>query len=553
MKSRNRCAVGLAALFLAGAVAPAAGAVRPAFSLSLRAGITDRAVPSRAFSLAETLKQEEDGRPQAAPAEEGMPKKWRRGLVQLGLVAAYSTYRYWKDYHEWIEDWQYELTFADQYKRFLTTEAIRFDSNAYVTNWTHVLGGVLYYEVARANYLTWGESLLASFASSGFYEYVSEWREVISVNDMFLTTFGAFSVGEPFFQLADWFDHQESFIFRVLGFLNPINKLNHRLDRTNPASRSYAPPGWKSFALSAGWWRSAETGRPALSAGMLTLDTQIVRTPEYGKPGTVRKVLRDTSLAELSFGITLRERRPGEEHLRGGLSEEVDLYARAVGLSWFRQTLDELGRGQSLSIGLGSALTYLRKRPTLYDARSVQVRLDPLPETPTDFRDKMTVTHLFGPVVDWTLFGRGLKVRAVADAYLDFALMHAFAFNSYSAVRPIEGLMTTVSYYAYHYAYGASASGRVDVDWGDLWVRGLVSAHAWDSWEGLDRFEDEITNDANIVDTRTRFLLQAGWRFGSAPLRAFAGIEGIRRWGKVGDVRASSRDTRTFAGLSFLF
>ncbi len=543
MKSRNLTA-GLAALLLAGAIQPAAASVRPAFSLSSRAGTSEGGAPPPAFSLAA---------PPDAPAEPVMPKKWRRGLVQLGAVAAYSTYRYWRDYHQWVEDWQYELTFADQYKRFLTTEAIRFDSNAYVTNWTHVLAGAIYYDVARANYLTWGESLLASFVSSAFYEYVSEWREVISVNDMFLTTFGAYSLGEPFFQLTDYFDHQGSVVHKVLGFLNPINKLNHFLDRGHPASRRYPQPGWKAFALSAGWWRSAETGRPSLSAGMLTLDTQIVRTPEYGKPGTVRKVLRDTSFAELVLGVALKARRPGEEHLRGGLSEEVDLYARVVGLSWFRQTLDELGRGQSLSIGLGSALTYLRKRPTLYDARSVQVRLDPLPETPTDFRDKMTVTHLFGPVVDWTLFGRRLKVRAVADAYLDFALMHAFAFNAYSAVRPIEGLKTTVSYYAYHYAYGLSASGRVDVDWGHLWVRGLVSGHAWDSWEGLDRFEGEIANDVNVVDTRTRFLLQAGWRFGSAPLRAFAGIEGIRRWGRMGDVRASSRDARTFAGLSFLF
>jgi hypothetical protein len=482
-----------------------------------------------------------------------MPKKWRRALVQLGIVAVYSTYRYWKAYHTWTEDWQFELTFADQYRRFLTTEAIRFDSNAFVINWTHVLGGSLYYEIARTNYLTWGESLLASFVSSGMYEYVSEWREVISVNDMFLTTFGGYSLGETWFQLSDYFHHRKSPLLRALGFMNPVNKFNQWLDRKNPASRAYPEPGWAGLVVSAGWWRSSETGRTPYNAGMVNFETQLIRTSEYGQPGTVKKILRDTSLSELTIGLALRQRGPGEEQLRPGLDQEIDLYARAVGLAWYRQSIDELGRGTALSIGLGSALTYLRKRPAVYDSRGVPAHIAPLPETPTDFRDKMTVTHLVGPVVDWTRFGRRLKVRAVADAYVDFALMNAFAFNAYSAVHPIIGMKTTLNYYGYSYVYGGSASGRVDVDWGNLWARGLFSAHLWRSWAGLDRFEHEITNNVNPVDSRTRFLLQAGWRLASAPVRAFVGVEGIHRWGKIGDVTAGSQETRTFAGLSYLF
>jgi hypothetical protein len=240
-------------------------------------------------------------------------------------------------------------------------------------------------------------------------------------------------------------------------------------------------------------------------------------------------------------------------HLKSGLAEEVDFYARVVGLAWYRQSIDELGRGYALSIGLGSALTYVRKRPTVYDSTSVQVRIDPLPESPTDFRDKMAVAHLAGPVVDWTRFGRKLKVRVVADAYVDFALMSAFAFNAYSAVHDIEGMKTTLSYFGYHYAYGASASARIDLDWGNLWLRGLASAHVWDSWEGLDRFEAELLNDVNATDTRTRYLLKAGWRPSSMPLGAFIAVEGLHRWGKIGDVRAASEETRVYAGLSYLF
>ena len=185
----------------------------------------------------------------------------------------------------------------------------------------------------------------------------------------------------------------------------------------------------------------------------------MLRIPGYGRPGAFRKVLKDTSLSELAIDVALRRRRPEDGHLRGGLSEEVDLYARVVAMAWYRQDVDDAGRGYALSIGLGSAFSYVRKRPTLYDATNVAVHIDPLPGTPTDFRDKMSVTHLVGPVVDWTRFGRGFKLRLVADAYVDFAMMTAYAFNAYSAVHSIEGMKTTLGYFGYHYALGRQRLG----------------------------------------------------------------------------------------------
>jgi hypothetical protein len=534
-------ATGLAAVLLGTVAFPAAAAVRPNFNLASPTGISSEAKPSASFSLA------------SAPAETGMPGKLRRALVQIGLIAVYSTYRYWSDYHLWVEDWQFQLTFADQYRRFLTTEAITFDSNAYVVNWTHVIGGALYYQMARTNYLSWEMSLLTSFTASAFYEYVSEWREVISINDMILTTFGGYALGETWFQLADYFHHQRSPVLKALGFMNPINKLNQWLDRKNPASKVYPQPSWHSFVLSAGWRHSSETGRGAFDTGLVSLETQILRVPEYGRPGTFRKVLRDTSLSELSVDVALRQRPADETQLRSGWDDEVDLYARVVGLAWYRQNIDELGRGTAFSVGLGSALTYLRKRPVYYDSRAFRPRLEPLPETPTDFRDKMTVSHLLGPVVDWTRFGRRLKIRAVADAYVDFALVNAFAFNAYSAGHPIEGMKTTLDQYGYAYAFGGSVSGRVDIDWGNLWLRGLFSAHAWGSANGRDRFQADLTNNVGTTDTRTRYLLKAGWRLPSLPTRIFLAVEGIHRWGRIGDVTAASQETRISTGLSYLF
>jgi len=548
-------AAGLAAALLGTAVLPSAAAP-PAFTLSSAdsAAPGHPGGPSVAFSLAAAPSSADAKAAEASgPAAPGMPKNWRRAIGEMGIMAAYATWRYWSAYHDWIEDWQFELTFEDQFRRFLTTEAIRFDSNAYLVNWTHVIGGTLYYQMARTNYLSWTEAALCALVNSTVYEYISEWREVVSVNDTFLTTFGGYAVGEPWFQLSDYFHHHKSFVLNVLAFMNPINELNQFFDRNRPASKVYRAPGWTGMEVSAGWWRSSDTARGAYDAVRVGIDTQIIRTPEYGTPGTFKKTLRDTSFTELSIDVVLRAHQPEDVYLEEGPFEEVDFFTRTVGLASYSQKIDETGRGSALSIGVGSALSYLRKRPTIYDSKDVKAHIDPLPETPTDFRDKFAVAHVAGPVLDWTRFGRGYKIRALAEAYLDFGMVNAFAFNAYSAGNSIEGMKTTLNYYGYSYAYGGSVSGRIDADFGPFWVRGLVSANTWNSWKGLDRFEAELTNDINALDTRTRVLIKAGWRLPSMPVRAYGSFESIGRWGRLGDVRAQSRESRFSAGLSYLF
>jgi hypothetical protein len=517
---------------------------RPAFCL---------APAGAAFTLSVAVRLKVGTPEGAKPAPAAMAKNWRRALLEVGGFLAYSTIRYWIEYSQWIEDWQYELTCEDQYRRFLTLEAVRFDSNAFFVNWTHALAGAFYYQIARANRLTWAESFLMAFGSSLFYEYIGEWREVISVNDMILTSFGGYSIGEPWHQLASYFSRRRSPLLRALGFIDPFIKLNAWLDRKNPASKVYAEPGWHGFELSAGWRRLSAPGATPLDTAYIGIETRIVHVPEYGQPGVFRKTLRDTSVSEFSMDLALGRRRPGEENLRPGLDEEAYFFTRVVGLAAYRQNIDALSRGYAFSVGLGSAFTYLRKRPIYYDSRDFQVHVTPAPEPPVDFRDKMAVVHIAGPVVDWTRFSRTFRLRAMADAYLDFAMMNAWAFNAYSRLHPIAGLKTTLTYYGYHYAFGASFSGRLDFEWRGLELRGLLSWHIWDSIEGIDRYQNELISDGNVVDTRTRFLLKAGWRVPALPLRLFATVEGIHRWGKIADVEASGRETRTYAGLSFLF
>jgi hypothetical protein len=91
---------------------------------------------------------------------------------------------------------------ADQRERLFTFEAWRFDTNLFRVNWTHQLAGSLYYNFARANRLTWLESTLVTLCGALWWEFVTEWREVISINDLIFTTVGGYAGGEAFYQLG---------------------------------------------------------------------------------------------------------------------------------------------------------------------------------------------------------------------------------------------------------------------------------------------------------------------------------------------------------------
>lgn len=174
-----------------------------------------------------------------------------RAAFEIGILMAYSQARYWLNYAKFIEDWQFHLSWRDQRKRFFTFKAWMFDSNAFSLNWTHTFAGVLYYQFGRTNGLSWPRSFLFSLGGSLWWEYVAEWREIISLNDNIMTGLGGFSAGEAWFQLGKYFIGKKGVVNRILSFtVNPVLKFNHWLDLRKGKNRSLGPePGWHDFQL----------------------------------------------------------------------------------------------------------------------------------------------------------------------------------------------------------------------------------------------------------------------------------------------------------------
>lgn len=474
-----------------------------------------------------------------------LKKHWGRAAVEFSSFMMVSQVDYWRKYSKFIEDWQYRLTWKDQARRFFTTEALRFDSNDFKLNWSHSVAGAIYYECARSNNLSWLESWATAMFGSLWWEYVAEWREVISLNDLAFTGIGGFPIGEAWYQFSRALAGSASPALRFLSFMNPLLKLNRWLERKKVPKDAYAFRDWHEFSLSAGG-RSVRKAAGAEFQTYYQLKTEVVNVPEYGRSASLARTIKDIYSTAIMVDLAMDE----------GHSQETNLLFEARPWGRFTQSVDESGRGHALFIGMGSALSYFKKRPVeLYDFSLVKVgEIEKLHlELPRNFRDKLSVVHAAGPVLDWTLFGRGFRLRSVFEAYLDFSLVNAFALNEYSRDHDISGMKTTVLYYGYYYGLGGTVSARTELVWRNVRLAGLAAYGRWDSLEGRDRFQADISDDCDLDDSRTRLQASASWRIPSSPLELFLTHEAVRRWGRIKEVSVRGAEYRTFVGLRYVF
>jgi len=488
-------------------------------------------------------------RPGAPPRFSGLispaRKKRARAWIELGALTLASSVDYWLR-NAFPEDKDFRLDFDSQFSRVFLLEGWRFDSNEFSVNWAHGLAGALYYQFGRANRQSWPYSWLMAFAASTWWEIVGETKEVIAINDQIMTGLGALALGEPWYRIGHFLCHQPGPLMRGLGFLDPAVKLNHWLDRRYPAD-DHVQPGWHEIKLFAGGRRLSSSDAITGTDVYFGFEARLTSLPEYGRPGAVRRDVRDAFKSEITLDCATR----------GGRTEETRFFTKAVPWGRFVQEIGPDGRGSALFLGFGSAFEYFKKRPLApYD-------MDPIPvwsdlselrlEEPRSFTDKLAILHLAGPVLDWTVFRRASRFRAFVEAYLDFALVNATALNDYSRLHDIAGLKTTVFYYGYYYGFGGTVTAGARLDWKGLNVRGLVDLAAWGSADLLDRFPADVTNNAHLSDTRARALAGLAWRIPRTSFELFFDIEGVRRRGSLAEVRAVTLEKKAYLGLAFVF
>ncbi len=161
-----------------------------------------------------------------------------RTTTEILLACGLGVANYYATKHENMVDWQYKYSWHDAKQK--VKDGWYWDPNNFNTNTLyHLYAGNTYYQVARSNDYTVLESLAWTIGGSFFWEFVGEWREQVSLNDMIFTPMLGALVGETLIQTTNYIErNMRPSVFRdlIVIVLNPAGWINKRLDNSNSGS-----------------------------------------------------------------------------------------------------------------------------------------------------------------------------------------------------------------------------------------------------------------------------------------------------------------------------
>ncbi len=457
-----------------------------------------------------------------------------RAAAWGGLLLAFGTTWYWvrADLNE--VDWDFPAL-----GERLTFEAVRFDNNRFSTNnLLHSLAGAGYYGLSRVNGLSPVESFLYAFAASAFWEYAMEWREKVSINDSVFTPGAGVSLGELFFHIGEYLNSApggggwpQRTAAATLGF---PRFLHDALD--DPPPPPPLPPDALGFS-SAYWHRfhlaweidqvTNDLGDSAISQGPV-VEAELVAVPGYLRPGDI----------ELGFAHGNFTRGRLRTLFDENGFEEIDLVTETVLAGWFRQQIErDAGgdlHGHAGAVGFDVAYRY--------QTRWLLGR-----------QDELSAVHVAGPAGDLRLLFGGPSLRLRGTAHVDFAGVRSLAYPAWSVDNGIAGLKSILTDRGYYYGFGFSAEVEVALEWDAVALGVRAFYGAYDSIEGLDREQEDVTRDVSMEDRVLDYRVALALGPPGGVLHARLGWEEIVRWSDMGAVRETRWDRRWTASLGLSF
>lgn len=441
------------------------------------------------------------------------------GLVGYGFAS------YWIYVADNKVDWELSWSQPSFREKLWTFKAVRLDTNAFDTNTIkHPAAGVTSYLAARGSRLGVGESFAFAVASSVFWEFFAEYREKVSINDLIFTPLAGPSVGEPLHQLGLFFERsEENLLTRLLSIgFSPFRFLNRRLLgwaplRARMVNRWGFPAEiWHRFDLFAGGGTEINAGPFHLSQGYLGAQTEIIEVPEYDKPGVVTHSLRAGKITGMRLALVLDERG----------AHQAEFVSRAMLGGVYSQSIERDNEqrpiGYALFAGPSTAFNYA--------AHTYDVRAD----------DKLGIVNAIGGTIDATMYRGRLRARFGMDTYADFAAVNSMAIDDYLDRYGYDGFKTVLKQNQYYFAVGATIRPTVTVSYRGIELGGQVTHDFFESIEGVDRYEERLTNDVHVSDRRItqRYWLSFAWP-GNEILQARLELESQKRSGTMGDISAS--------------
>jgi hypothetical protein len=494
---------------------------------------------------AQTLEAIPPPKREEANIDERRPRHVGRAVLETAGVLVGGLVWYWRDLEFNTRDWDLHWDGESWKRKLLTFDALRFDQNLFQTNAvSHARAGFAHYQILRGNGFGAPASIAGTLATSVIWEYVVEFKELVSVNDMVVNTVAGFAVGEPLYQLGEFFLRSGPTLFArgMAGALSPVATMNDYVDGRRRPGESAGPFGfyreaWHRFHLTSAlasrtFDRAIRRDEVGLGVG-----ADLIMLPGYGRPGHFSVWTEPGAFTAVTADLELSRGRNAGGALRTRATlagHYAQHYARAPdgGVK---------GHGRLLAIGSG------------FEYEAV--------ERP-DGKDYLSTMNVLGPI--WELAARsdGVRVRWLGEVYGDFAMVKSLAMEGRmpvmqgSVYHPADSggvIPGVVGARGYYYALGVTASTKVVLEyWG--WDAGLEwRGDQFQSIAGLDRFREEMRGELRFTDRRSSLRTWMGLRpWGTWP-RLQAGLDWRWREGQAGELRNEHLDRRLTGALSFVF
>ncbi len=420
-------------------------------------------------------------------------RHWIRAAEEIFVInGPIGTVWYWSNADFNQADWDLRWDWPSWRRKIVTFDALRFDSNDFGTNaFNHSLSGTAYYWTARANGLSIAQSFLMANIGSLTWEYVVEYKEYPSLNDVIFTPIVGIPFGEGLYQLGELFDRGSDAIpVRVLAEIFGFpRKLHDRIDRSQggraPQTDALGLPSdtHHRFVLSSGIARVSQAGRPDASRAELGLETEVVTLPHYGGPGHAGGFVTDRGFTRFSFDLALGERRV----------ERLGVTARASLFGYYHQEVRG-HHGASVFVGAATEFEYVERWVG-------------------DILDRLGIVRAASAVADATLHVGPVRVRAAVDVSPDFAMITSLSWPAWLATgKPASKSVLHMK--GYYYAVGLSVLPTVTFTTADVEAGFGAKWEAFASIDGVDRFQENVVDDARLTDHRLEW-------------RAFFGVHAV--------------------------
>jgi hypothetical protein len=464
--------------------------------------------------------------------DERRPPHYGRTALELGTVLAIGTTYYWIVSDPNKVDWDY-VDLGDR----ATHVDVKFDNNMFRTNFLlHPLAGTMSYWLSRVNGLDIYWAAANSALSSAAFEFVLEWLEKPSINDLIVTPVGGIAGGEFFFHLGDYlnsaFGRDNAFQRTVAWTFGLPEAVHHPLDGVEsappatPDALGYSSAYWHRFVVGFGPATVTNDRGDHSEVQDLVFDANLVAMPGFLRPGI--------------FGTSFHQGNFTEGHLRtsvaGGVLKDVDLRIAANLVGHYAQDWNGTEGAPGGSASMVAASVEMR-----YVDRWLLGR-----------RDQFSIFHVLGPSAKgWLAPGGGLVAKAEGGVHLDFAAIRSPAYEKLAAEEGSVGMKSVLQLQDYYQGLGASGRASGSLGFAGFEIGGYAAYGTYRSIDGLDRYYSprDATNHDQILELGVAGKFEPP----GAPLMFRVGWDETQHRSEMGPVSVPFVDRRLSAHAALVF